>query len=230
MHESDAYYEETLYPLQNGVLSTLAACEAPFYLTGGTALHRHYFGFRYSDDLDLFVNQDSGFNGHVDQALATLHAQGYRFDADAFVRNDQYTRVLVTHPQTTLKIDFVNDTAPRFGELVSGSLFARIDSLRNILSNKVTAIYRLEGKDIADLWAICTHGMFRWSDIMAEANSKEVGIDAATVADLVRSFPRHLFDTIRWRTQPDEEQFFSDIAAIASDLLAVRENSLYHER
>ena len=46
MHESDAYYEEILYPLQNGVLSTLAACEAPFYLTGGTALHRYYFGFR----------------------------------------------------------------------------------------------------------------------------------------------------------------------------------------
>ena len=29
MHESDAYYEEILYPLQNGVL-----------WTGGTALHR----------------------------------------------------------------------------------------------------------------------------------------------------------------------------------------------
>ena len=212
------------------MLSTLAACEAPFYLTGGTALHRYYFGFRYSDDLDLFVNQDSGFSGHVDHALATLHAQGYRFDADAFVRNDQYARVLVTQQQTTLKIDFVNDSAPRFGAVVSGSLFPRIDSLRNILSNKVTAIYRLESKDIADLWAICAHEAFRWSDIMVEANSKEVGIDAATVADLVRSFPRHLFDTIRWRTQPDEEQFFSDLVAIASDLLAVRENSLYHER
>ncbi len=42
MNESDAYYEETLYPLQNGVLNTLAACGTPFYLTGGTALHRHY--------------------------------------------------------------------------------------------------------------------------------------------------------------------------------------------
>ena len=39
MHESDNYYEEILYPLQNGVLSTLAACDVPFYLTGGTALH-----------------------------------------------------------------------------------------------------------------------------------------------------------------------------------------------
>ena len=40
----------------DGVLTTLGACEAPFYLTGGTALHRHYFGFRYSEDLDLFVS------------------------------------------------------------------------------------------------------------------------------------------------------------------------------
>ena len=69
MHESEAYYEEILYPLQNGVLTTLAACEAPFYLTGGTALHRHYFGLRYSEDLDLFVNQDTGFGSYVDRAL-----------------------------------------------------------------------------------------------------------------------------------------------------------------
>ena len=96
MHESDTYYEEILYPLQNGVLSTLAASRAPFYLTGGTALHRHYFGFRYSDDLDLFVNQDAGFDGHVDRALAALRERGYRFDGDAFLRTDQYARVLIS--------------------------------------------------------------------------------------------------------------------------------------
>ncbi len=56
MHETEARYEEILYPLQNGVLTTLGACDASFYLTGGTALHRHYFGFRYSEDLDLFVS------------------------------------------------------------------------------------------------------------------------------------------------------------------------------
>ena len=227
MHESDAYYEETLYPLQNGVLSTLAACEAPFYLTGGTALHRHYFGYRYSDDLDLFVNQDAGFDGYVDRALAALRERGYRFDGDAFLRTDQYARVLIAANEAALKVDFVNDSAPRFGMVVSGSLFPRIDSLRNILSNKVTAIYRLESKDIADLWAICSHKAFHWSDVMVEANRKEVGIDAATVADLVRSFPIHLFDTVRWRTRPDAPRFFSDVAVIASDLLAVRENSLY---
>ena len=230
MHESDAYYEAILYPLQSGVLSTLAACKAPFYLTGGTALHRHYFGFRYSDDLDLFVNQDASFGSHVDRALAELRERGYRFDAEAFIRNDQYARVLIAKNETRLKIDFVNDSAPRFGRMVAGSLFPRIDSLRNILSNKVTAMYRLESKDIADLWAICTHEAFHWSDVMGEANRKEMGIDASTVADLVRSFPQHLFETIRWRAQPEKERFFSEIAAIASDLLAVRENTLYQKR
>ena len=227
MHESDAYYEETLYPLQNGVLSTLAACEAPFYLTGGTALHRHYFGYRYSDDLDLFVNQNAGFDGYLDRALAALRERGYRLDGAAFLRTDQYARVLITANEAALKVDFVNDSAPRFGAVVSGSLFPRIDSLRNILSNKVTAIYRLESKDITDLWAICTNKAFHWSDVMVEANRKEIGIDAATVSDLVRSFPRHLFDTVRWRARPDAQRFFSDVAVIASDLLAVRENSLY---
>ena len=229
MHESEAYYEAILYPLQNGVLRTLAACEAPFYLTGGTALHRHFFGFRYSDDLDLFVNRDAGFSRYVDRAFAALRERGYRFDADAFVRNDEYARVLVEDGEAMLRVDLVNDSAPRFGAMVSGSLFPRIDSLRNILSNKVTAVYRLESKDVADIWAICAHMTFRWSDVMTEANRKEAGIDAATVADLVRSFPKDLFDTIRWRERPDEKTFFADLAAIASDLLAVRENSLCHE-
>ncbi len=31
--------------------------ETPFYLTGGTALSRHYFNHRYSDDIVLFVTQ-----------------------------------------------------------------------------------------------------------------------------------------------------------------------------
>ena len=227
MHESEAYYEEILYPLQNGVLTTLAACEAPFYLTGGTALHRHYFGFRYSEDLDLFVNQDTGFGGYVDRAVTTLRERDYRFEADAFVRNDQYARVLITANEATLKVDFVNDSAPRFGAVVCGTLFPRIDSLRNILSNKVrqctgwrARISSTSGQSAA----------FHWSDVLAEATAKEVGIDAATVADLVRSFPRHLFDTVRWRERPDEEPFFSDLAVIASDLLAVRENSLYRAR
>lgn len=35
--------------------------ETPFYLTGGTALSRHYFNHRYSDDIVLFVNSNSNY-------------------------------------------------------------------------------------------------------------------------------------------------------------------------
>jgi hypothetical protein len=38
----------------------------PFYLTGGTALSRHYFNHRFSDDLDLFVNNDANFNNYTE--------------------------------------------------------------------------------------------------------------------------------------------------------------------
>ena len=44
-----------LYALQDKVLKIIFTEETPFYLTGGTALHRFYCEHRYSDDLDLFM-------------------------------------------------------------------------------------------------------------------------------------------------------------------------------
>lgn len=226
MNESDDYYTEILYPLQNGVLNLLANCGAPFYLTGGTALHRHYFSYRYSDDLDLFVNRDPNYDEYVDTALSVLQSSRYTIDGTAFLRNEEYTRVLIQSSCAVLKIDFVNDSAPRYGAPVIGAIFPRIDTLRNILSNKITAIYRLESKDVADLWAICSRTPFDWATVMEEAGSKEGGIDSATVSDLIRSFPREMFDAIRWRERPDISQFFSDLGRIARDLLSVGVNSL----
>lgn len=226
MPESAVYYEEILYPLQNGVLNAFEASRTPFYLTGGTALHRHYFGDRYSDDLDLFVTRDAGFAMHVDRALGALEEQGYRFDPAGFVRHQDFVRALIRSPEAALQLDFVNDTVPRFGDLVSGDLFARIDALQNILSNKVTAVYRLDPKDFADLRTIASNVDFHWGEVMAEAGHKLLGIDAGDVADLLRSFPPHLFDAVRWRRPPDRGRFFADLTRMAEDLLAVGPNSL----
>lgn len=56
MNVSGKYYEKSLYPLQNGVLSIVQnAAGTPFFLTGGTALSRYYTHHRYSDGLDFFV-------------------------------------------------------------------------------------------------------------------------------------------------------------------------------
>ena len=72
MNVSAKYYEEKLYPLQNGVLNIVKSAKTPFFLTGGTALSRYYTHHRYSDDLDFFVNNDPEYTKHVDTILQKL--------------------------------------------------------------------------------------------------------------------------------------------------------------
>ena len=120
----------------------------------------------------------------------------------------------------------MNDTAPRFGALVSGDLFPRIDALRNILSNKLTALFRLEAKSFADLWTIANAVDFHWGDAAAAAGQKLLGTSARDLADLIRDFPPARFDSIRWRRRPDRDPFLADLRQMALDLLEVRPNSL----
>jgi len=54
MESYEKFYTESLYPFQDGVLKLINALKTPFYLTGGTAISRHYYNHRYSDDLDFF--------------------------------------------------------------------------------------------------------------------------------------------------------------------------------
>jgi hypothetical protein len=61
------YYEESLYPLQNGVLNAINQSGTDFFLTGGTALSRVYYNHRYSDDLDFFVNASSSYDEQMDE-------------------------------------------------------------------------------------------------------------------------------------------------------------------
>jgi hypothetical protein len=105
-----------LYPLQNGTLNVVRDSGVPFYLTGGTALSRGYFGHRYSDDLDFFINDDENF--HEDEA-------------------------------TFLKIDFVNDIVPHYGDFVETEIFPRLDNVRNILSNKLGAVFRFYNANVS---------------------------------------------------------------------------------
>lgn len=75
-----AYYKEVLYPEQDKVLNILKDCGLSFYLTGETAVSRGYLNHRFSDDLDLFVNNDNSFQEHVEKALKTLETAGFDID------------------------------------------------------------------------------------------------------------------------------------------------------
>ena len=79
----EEYYQDRLFPLQDKVLCLLQEVESPFYLTGGTALSRCYLYHRYSDDLDLFLNDDPNFKAHCNDII------DHFFEEDLRTRRDR---------------------------------------------------------------------------------------------------------------------------------------------
>ena len=134
----DAYYQNILYPLQDKILNIFAELPVEFYLTGGTALSRAYLNHRYSDDIDLFLNNSSSFKMQVQTVLKALKECEVSFETA--VVDDGYARLFVLHGEYALKLDFVNDVSFRCGASEPTKLFVRTDNLHNILSNKITAL------------------------------------------------------------------------------------------
>jgi hypothetical protein len=230
MRSYSDYYEKKLYPLQDGVLRCVEGCKADFFLTGGTALSRGYYGHRYSDDLDFFLCASEKFNVQVESVLSGLTAEGYRWDENKdFLRSADFFTLVVSsdrYPDSSLKLDFVNDVAPRFGEIVKTDIFNKTDSVRNILSNKLTALFRFEAKDVADLHAICLNFPFSWAAITEEARAKEAGVEAPLAAEILLGIPKSDFLAVRWDSVPSWEAFQADLSVMALDLARGNVNSL----
>jgi len=233
MNVSGKYYEEKLYPLQNGVLNLVQKAETPFFLTGGTALSRYYTHHRYSDDLDLFVLSDPEYSAFVDTILQRLIAAEntgvFHLDRNSLNKGKAYTQFFITDSKQNgieLKVELINDVAAHYGSITCDPILGRIDSLRNILSNKLTALFRSEPKDVVDIHAIASQQKFNWIDIVTEAKNKEVGADPDVIYDILNSFPLKYLDTIKWISRPDTTIFKHELQTIADDILYGRNNSL----
>ena len=225
------YYKE-LYLIQDVVFKSVESYD--FYLTGGTALSRFYLNHRYSDDLDFFVHQGEDFLADVREIIAKLKPH-FNLEtrimtadfAQFFIHSDEFHKKYQDQFQAKLKVDFVNEREiPHFGELKCFKSFSRVDNLRNILSNKITAITRLEPKDVADIWFICKKLSFKWDEIISEADQKEA-IEELMVFDLLKTFPAHMFKQIRWTKPIKIEEFEKDRQIILEDLITKRSNSLF---
>lgn len=224
------YYKD-LYVIQDAVFEIVE--NSDFYLTGGTALSRFYLNHRYSDDLDFFVNQKDDFLAAVREIIAKFKSV-FKLETrvmtedfvQVFIHNDDFYKKYQEQFQAKLKIDFVNEReVPHFGALKRFDRFSRVDNLRNILSNKITALTRLETKDIADIWFICKKLSFKWDEIIREADQKEA-IEELMVFDILKTFPSHMFQQIRWIDQIKYEDFEKDRQIILRDLVSKSHNSL----
>jgi len=202
-------------------MNILNRSDTDFFLTGGTALSRAYYNHRYSDDLDFFVNNSQIYNEQLDKVFALLHEDGFVWSTkNEYTRVKDFTTVKVgKDSEAILKLDFVNDRVPHFGEIIQTSLFYRTDSIRNMLSNKLSAIFRYAAKDIVDIREIALHETIDWSTIIHEARQKEAGLEYIYISEILTSMPKSEFETIAWVKKPDWDEFREDINRIVFDMM-----------
>jgi hypothetical protein len=219
------FYQNILYPLQDKVLKLVGSLPVDFYLTGGTALSRAYLNHRYSDDLDFFVNNSVTFKSQVETIVQTLPILNVKFDiAQA---DEGFARVLIYDVQCALKLDFINDVLFQAEVPVLTKIFRHTDTPLNILSNKISALSRLEAKDVVDIVYIAFKYAFEWPSIVADASEKDMWVNPIETARMLDEFPIQKITEIKWiGKSPDIPWFEKQLEIVIKDILQGNSNSL----
>lgn len=216
------FFRARLYPLQDRVLARIASIETGFYLTGGTAASRGYLHHRFSDDFDLFVNDDARFELWAQRVIQTL-ADGPDWRVEVVHRDRRFVRGTVSSRDVVLKIEMVNDVPAHVGELRHDPTLGRLDSPENILANKLTAVVdRREPKDLADIWGFCCRMDLSCESALEAAQSKAAGLFPADIARVLLTVTPDDWRIVRWSDPPEQARFIAELNAIGERLLLVR--------
>jgi len=217
-----SFYFDRLYPLQDEVLGLLRQIETGFYLTGGTAASRGYLHHRFSDDLDLFVNDDTRFGLWADR-LVTVLASRAGWTVDVMLREERFVRINLETPGVPLKLELVDDVPAHVGAVTDHPILWRLDSAENILANKLTALVdREEPKDLADVWGFCSTLGLPLEAALVGAQSKAAGLFAPDVARVLLQASTDDWALVRWSDAPDAGRFVADLHALGEQLLVLR--------
>lgn len=211
---------KTLYTLQDEVLKVIFSNENTFYLTGGTCLNRFYIEKRYSDDLDLFSISTSRFSLSLKSIQTNLSNS---FSIKQEVAAKDFVRIRVND---ILQVDFVNEYAPRVNEprvLESGIV---IDTIPNILANKLTAVIgRDNPKDIFDIYLISKYNNFSWNDIICSAQKKCQFATEDLIARL-ETFPFDLLKMLRLSDSSFLDLFDEEYPQLVNNIRVKGENKV----
>jgi hypothetical protein len=174
--------------------------------------------------LDFFVTNDPEYTVQVKQILTEIENNGFLVDAGSIIKSVNFNSLKVYRKDDAsgvrLKLDFVNDLVPHFGELQKTALFDRTDSIRNILSNKLSALFRYAAKDIADIREIVLHGSVDWAEIIGEARQKEAGLEIPLICEILSGMPEVEFNTVKWAEPVAWPDFKKDIEKIVFDMIS----------
>ncbi len=201
-----------LYELQDEVLTTVFEAENEFYLTGGTCLARFYIEKRYSDDLDFFTNQSQRYSFAIKKIKLALQK---KFRLTVPVESKNFTRFLIND---LLQVDFVNDTAFRYKDIIITPRNYIIDNIENILSNKLTAIIgRDNPKDVFDIYLIWKFYSFSWPEILEAAHQKAGFLDEELIIRL-KTFPVELLKPLKITDRTFLNEFDLEIKKIIDEI------------
>jgi hypothetical protein len=220
----DKSYYNRLYAFQDDIMRIIPRQEVDFYLTGGTALSRCYLNHRYSDDLDFFINKSPDFKKQAQCVVTAIRQHNIKIEIGT--ASESFFRITVLKDRIPLIIDFVNDVEFHYEGFEAADFFPKIDSWRNILSNKLSAVSRLEPKDVADILFIAKKFSFEWPEIIEEAKSKDLWVNPLDVSRIIKDFPVNLFDTIKWIIHADKKALDKERLQMHADIFYGRSNSL----
>ncbi len=216
-----AFFRKRLYPVQDAVLARVSGLETGFYLTGGTAASRGYLDHRFSEDLDLFTNDERDFPLWADRVVRALGGLPGGTLA-VHLRERRFVRCALQMGDVLLKVEMVDDVPSRVGTPVQHPLLGRLDTAENILANKVTALVdRHEPKDLADVWGFCCRMGLSLESALAGAQGKAVGLFAPDVARSLLGAGREDWALVRWIDAPDPARWAHDLQALGERLLLV---------
>ncbi len=219
MANNAAFYHQRLYPLQDVVLAVISRLDTGFYLTGGTAVSRAYCQHRYSDDLDLFVNDDPYFSLWGERILFAL-TQEPTWKCEINQRDDRFMRLTLAQDEAWLKIELINDVPAHIGTIQDHPILGRVDSVENLLANKLTAVLnRQEPKDLADIWALTHQHNVSITTAITDAQSKAAGIFPVALARVLLSTTMTDWEAIRWQTAPPVDSYLKDLYALGESLI-----------
>jgi hypothetical protein len=186
------------------------------------------------------MNGNKSYSRYVEEIFHALEknkvAGEFSIDYQRLRKEEDYTQLFLKKKaaqgsiDVELKIDLINDVAAHYGDFEKSKVLGQVDSWRNILSNKLSAIFRYEAKDFVDIWIIARKKAFNWKEIILEAKTKEAGVDPIAIFEIIKSFPPDVLSSIKWDRHVDEKIFSSDLSTIADAIFYGKENTLYSSR
>lgn len=170
----------SLTKLQGDLLDAFFEREQRFFLTGGGALAGFYFGHRTTEDLDFFTPPGTPLEEGERAIEGAATAAGAVLER---VRTyPEFRRVRATRGDEACVVDLVVDRAPMIEPNKATFGNVRVDTLREIAANKISALLgRSEIKDLVDLERLLASGV-DLERALEDAQRKDASADAASLA------------------------------------------------